>query len=152
MGERRGNAAIRYINNCGLSLYDVHNRPRIQIMRTRAVQIPVIHDDDDTIIADTPLDGGTIVGMPAIGTPTQDLDSHLRPPALDTRFLVKAAFEAGAPTDVIADSIALGETWVTGSAILARDCLILICLSDPAVPAEKRMAAWRPLNQKGTES
>lgn len=119
-------------------------------MRTKAVQIPVIPDDDDTIVADTPLDV-TIVGMPAIGRPTMDLDSNLRPPA-DSRFLLKAAFESGAPTDLIADSIALGETWVTGSAILARNWSILICLSDQAVPPERRMAAWRPFKPQASSN
>lgn len=120
------------------------------IATTRAVPIPVIHDDDTIVVDDPDLDDVTEVTSPTmLGIPvavgrdrTQDLDMTLRQPG-EVKFHVLAGFTAGASTDVIADGIAAGERWVSGSVMLARDWLVLVDLSDPAVPRERRMAAWR---------
>lgn len=119
-------------------------------MRTRALDVPVLMEDE-TIIVDvddlneaTEVQSRTMVGIPVqVGREsTRDMDMTLRHPA-ESRFFVRSGFEIGAPTDVIADSIAAGE--VIGPACLARDnWILLVNLSDPAVPADRRIAAWRP--------
>lgn len=137
-------------------------------MRTRAVDIPVLpYDDDaDKIVIDelsleepTLVASRTMVGIPIrVGNErTLDLDTTLRHPA-ESRFFIRAAFEVGASTDVIADSLAAGECsdanghvdWVIGPTWLARDCnwIVIVNLSDPEVPPDRRIAAWRPLKER----
>jgi hypothetical protein len=123
-------------------------------MRTRAHEIPTAPlYDDEVVVIDDPDEGATVVeSRTMVGVPIQisrkgtlDLDMTLRQPA-ETHYFVRAGFESGAPTDVIADSIAAGEEWVIGPACLARDnWILLVNLSDPAVPADRRIAAWRPI-------
>jgi len=123
-------------------------------MRTRshAVPIPPLYDDEVVVIDDLDEDATLVESRTMVGIPIQisregtlDLDMTLRQPA-ESHFFVRAGFEIGAPTDVIADSIAAGEEWVIGPACLARDnWLLLVNLSDPAVPPDRRIAAWRPI-------
>jgi hypothetical protein len=126
-------------------------------MRTRALEIPVLYDDDKIVIdpddpepndPDTAVLSRTMLGIPMqIGREgTRDMDMTLRHPA-ESHYFVRAGFESGAPTDVIADSIAAGEEWVVGPMCLAGDnwTFAIICLSDPDVPFERRIAAWRPI-------
>lgn len=128
-------------------------------MRTRNVMVPIIHDDETIVVDEDPtqVDSATMVGIPVqVGREgTRDLDMTLRNPA-ESRFFIRAGFEAGADTDIIADSIAKcvdpsGHVdWVIGPAWLARDCNwhVVVNLSDPAVPPERRVAAWRPIRER----
>lgn len=128
-------------------------------MRTRAIEIP-FPDEDEKIVADpevTLVDSPTMVGIPVqvIREGTRDLDMTLRNPA-ESRFFIRAGFEAGADTDVIANSIAAcvdpsGHVdWVIGPTWLALQCRwhVVVNLSDPAVPPERRVAAWRPIKER----
>ncbi len=122
-------------------------------MRTRSVEIPILIDDE-TIVADpdpTMVDSPTMVGIPVqVGRErTLDLDTTLRHPA-ESHFFIRAGFEAGAPTDIIADSIADGDEWVIGPAWLTRNgsWRLVVSLSDPDVPADRRIAAWRPIKER----
>src|SRR5580765_1795371 len=109
-------------------------------MRTRAVPVPAIprdHEIDTTV--DDSLEScrepdescrePTLIGVQILVSPqaTRDLESTLRPPA-ESRFLIRAGFDAGAPTDIIADSIANGDTWVTGPEWAARNYIISVSL------------------------
>jgi hypothetical protein len=128
-------------------------------MRTRALEIPILPYDDDRTVADpdddpdmdTAVLSRTMPGIPMqIGREgTRDLDMTLRQPA-ESHYFVRAGFESGAPTDVIADSIAAGEEWVVGPAYLAGNTwtFAIISLSDPDVPFERRIAAWRPIKMR----
>jgi hypothetical protein len=122
-------------------------------MRTRNVMIPVIHDDETIVVDDetTLVDSATMVGIPVqVGRQlTQDFDLTLRHPA-ESRFFVLAGFMAGAPTDLIADSIAAGQECVTGSASLARrsNWIWIVNLSDPSVPIDRQIAAWLPIKER----
>lgn len=127
-------------------------------MRTRAVPVPAIPRDHeiDTTVDDSlepcrePVDEScrepTLIGVPILvrSQVTQDLEITLRPPA-ESRFLIRAGFDAGAPTDIIADSIANGDAWVTGPEWAARNYIVSVTLSEPAVPVERRFMAWRPV-------
>jgi hypothetical protein len=121
-------------------------------MRTRTVPVPLLYDDDTIVVEEEPVieeptlvQPGTMVGVPVqIDRQfTQDYDLTMRTPA-ESHFFVRAGFEAGAPTDVIADSIAAGVDWVVGAAWLARDSnwRLMVNLSDPDVPIDRRIAAW----------
>lgn len=117
-------------------------------MRTRAVAVPTLPRDDevDTIVDDTQEREPTLIGVPVPVSRrvTQDLDTTLRHPA-ESRFLIRAGFDAGAPTDIIADSIAAGETWVIGPEWAARNYIVSVSLSEAAVPLQRRFMAWRPI-------
>jgi hypothetical protein len=121
-------------------------------MRTRSVPVPVLHfdDNDDTsdkvVAADT-----TLIGLPVSAVPvavprqvTQTLDHTLRQPA-ECRFFITSGFFAGAPTEVIAESIARGEEWIVGQLWGVSNWAMIVNLSDKDVPASKQMAAWRPV-------
>jgi len=133
-------------------------------MRTRAVEIPVLsYDDDDTVVVDDPdLEATAVQSNTMVGIPVQiereqtlDLDTTLRHPA-ESHYFVLAGFTVGADTDIIADSIAecvdpAGRVdWVIGPTWLARDCHwhVVVNLSDPDVPPDKRIAAWRPIRDR----
>jgi len=126
-------------------------------MRTRALEIPVLSYDDDSIVVDDPdleetaIQARTMVGIPVqVGREqTLDLDTTLRHPA-ESRFFILAGFMTGAPTDVIADAIAAGQECVTGSAWLARKCnwAWIVNLSDPDVPLDRQIAAWLPIKER----
>ncbi len=117
-------------------------------MQTRAQAIAIPDDDDDEITVVQAPDR-TIIGLafPAVPVPvgreaTRDLDTTLRHPA-ECRFFITAGWRAGADVDVIADSLARGDEWMVTQDWAVRSMDNIVCLSDPEVPRERQMFAWR---------
>lgn len=101
-------------------------------------ELPRLYDDNSEVISGL----GELLDEPRY---TEEFSMLLVPPSMPVinvrRFPITVGFLNGAPTDVIAGGISIGERWIVGPAPYAGASAVW--LSNLDLPYRDQIAAWR---------